>query len=375
VGEERPKGDEDPETPAADLGSLEELEAEASVPALDAAAARTGDPADLSEALDLPTAEDAAEAYHRRARLAEDRLAEVLAAYRKVKAENDGFRERIKRTLERQYEQRGERLLLKFIDVLDNFDRALEAAQTSYAGEPLVEGLILVRTQLLQTLKDQGLERIPVLGLPYDPQFSEAVGTQPVQDPDHHHLVVKELLRGYRLKGKVARHSRVLIGECAAVTGQAPPAPAALPDDATVEVAATDTLAEAVADAEEAVADVDEDAAVVLVPSESELSLEEIIARAEAQDVEFPSSEGDAPSEDAVPPPPAVEVAVDAEPPGEALTLEEKPFDHDDTRPLSVLPDADADSLAAALEEEGWPEGLELPGLEGPVADPDRRKR
>jgi molecular chaperone GrpE len=114
----------------------------------------------------------------------------VLAAYRKVKAENDGFRERMKRTMERQYEQRSERLLIKFIDVLDNFDRALEAAQTSYAGEPLVEGLILVRTQLLQTLKDQGLERIPVLGLPYDPHVSEAVGTQPVTDPEHHHLVV-----------------------------------------------------------------------------------------------------------------------------------------------------------------------------------------
>ena len=116
-----------------------------------------------------PESRDEAEAFHRRARLAEDRLAEVLTAYRKLKTENEGFRERITRNLERRFNQRHERLLLKFIDILDNLDRALEAAEQTYAGKPLIEGLILVRTQLLQTLQEEGLERIPVLGLPFDP--------------------------------------------------------------------------------------------------------------------------------------------------------------------------------------------------------------
>jgi len=147
-----------------------------------------------------------------RARLAEDRLAEVLAAYRKLKTDNEDYRERQSRNLERRFEQRRERLLLKFIDVLDNLDRALAAAQTSYAGEPLLEGMILVRTQLLQTLQDEGLERIPVLGLAFDPAVSEAVATEPVKEPEQDHLVVKELLRGYRLNGRIARPARVVIG-------------------------------------------------------------------------------------------------------------------------------------------------------------------
>jgi len=290
----------------------------------------------------------------------------VLAAYRKVKADNDSYRERIKRTLDRQHEQRGERLLLKFIDVLDNFDRALEAAQTSYAGEPLVEGLILVRTQLLQTLKDQGLERVPALGLPYDPHISEAVGTQAVEDPDHHHLVVKELLRGYRLKGKVARHSRVLIGECAVVSG----ATGVPPAEPIAEVSADAAAAGEVAG--DAVAVDSEDESEVDLPlGDSELSLEEIIARAEAQDALFPAP--DPPS----PPAPAETAAPPAAPseagkPSEPFTAEEKPFGRPDTRPI-VLTDPDADSLAAALADEGWPEGLELPGLEG-VVDPERGK-
>ena len=175
-----------------------------------------------------------------RARLAEDRLAEVMAAYRTLKNENEDFRERQSRNMERRFEQRREKLLLKFIDVLDNLDRALEAAQTSYAGQPLLEGMILVRTQLLQTLQDEGLDRIPVLGLPFDPAVSESVSTAPVKEAEQHHMVVKELLRGYRLNGRVARASRVVIGvfEAAppegaegtsAAEAPAPPAPPVAP--------------------------------------------------------------------------------------------------------------------------------------------------
>jgi molecular chaperone GrpE len=162
--------------------------------------------------LELPPESGEAEHLERRARLAEDRLTEVLTAYRQVKTENEGFRDRVTRDVERQFNKRHEKLLLKFIDILDNLDRALEAAEQTYAGNPLIEGLILVRTQLLQTLQQEGLERVPVLGLPFDPAISEAVGQQPVEDPEHDHVVVKEVLRGYRLHGRVARASRVFIG-------------------------------------------------------------------------------------------------------------------------------------------------------------------
>jgi molecular chaperone GrpE len=171
-----------------------------------------------------PAPQGAVDAYQQRARLAEDRLAEVLGAYRKLKSENEGYRDRITRNLERRFDQRRERLLLRFIEILDNVDRALEAAEVSYAGNPLIEGLILVRTQLLQTLQEEGLERIPVVGLPYDPGVSEAVETRPVDDPDQHHVVLRDLQRGYRLNGRVARASKVVVGDYQA-EGAAPAAP------------------------------------------------------------------------------------------------------------------------------------------------------
>lgn len=178
----------------------------------DGAAAETP-PGGVEAAIEPPPEAGETGLLERRARLAEDRLAEVLAAYRQVKNENEGFRERVTRDMERRFDERRERLLLRFIDIMDNLDRALEAAEQTFAGNPLIEGLILVRTQLLQTLQQEGLERIPVLGLPFNPAFSEAVGTQPVTEPEHDHVVVKELLRGYRLNGRVARASHVLVGQ------------------------------------------------------------------------------------------------------------------------------------------------------------------
>jgi molecular chaperone GrpE len=199
-GDDRADGPENPEN-----GVKNGAQAGAPTPATDASApALPEGPPELLEA---------AQEFERRARLAEDRLAEVLGAYRQLKTDNESFRERATKNLERRFDQRRERLLLKFIDILDNLDRALEATEQSYAGGPLIEGLFLVRTQLLQTLQEEGLERIPVLGLPYDPNFSEAVGTAPVRDAEHHHVVVKELLRGYRLNGRIARASRVVVGE------------------------------------------------------------------------------------------------------------------------------------------------------------------
>jgi molecular chaperone GrpE len=239
-----------------------------------------------SPAVEPPDADPPASAANpneQRARLAEDRLAEVLAAYRTLKQENEDVRERQSRNLERRFDQRRERLLLKVIDVLDNLDRGLEAAQTSYAGQPLLEGMILVRTQLLQTLQDEGLDRIPVVGLPFDPAVSESVGTAPVKEAEQHHVVMKELLRGYRLNGRIARPSRVVIGvfegppaeepDSPTVVIRTPPpeleaAPAATPDPpATPAAAITDpTVAAAAAAAEQGEISTEETTQIPAVP-------------------------------------------------------------------------------------------------------------
>lgn len=169
--------------------------------------------ASLAAALEPPPEVTLAEVWEKRARLSEDRLAQVLEAFRELRTETEEHRERTTRSLEHRYTQQRERFVLKFIEIMDNLDRALEAAERTFASDAMVQGLILVRTQLLHTLREEGLERIPTLGLPFDPEVSESVGHLAVGEPDQDHLVVKEVQRGYRLGARIARHSRVLVGK------------------------------------------------------------------------------------------------------------------------------------------------------------------
>ncbi|HEY6555061.1 MAG TPA: nucleotide exchange factor GrpE [Vicinamibacteria bacterium] len=269
------------------------------------------DESSASASAELPIGPNAALEFHRRARLAEDRLAEVLAAYRQVKTENEDYRDRTTRNIERRFEQRRERLLLKFMDILDNLDRALDAAE--HAGNPLIEGLILVRTQLLQTLQEEGLERIPSLGMAFDPAVAESVGSQPVTEPEHHHVVVKELLRGYRLNGRIARASRVVIGvytaaaepEDEGLIGADEVAPPLLTAEPLLEPMglAPDEPVEPLPDVIGDPPGMDPllEPTLEPVPDDEGRSLEEIIAAAERQEAAAASTEGQAGEDELVP--------------------------------------------------------------------------
>jgi molecular chaperone GrpE len=100
-------------------------------------------------------------------------------------------------------------LALDLIAVLDNFERATEAARS--AGAPgIVEGLDMVQKQLMSTLKKHGIETIPALGQTFDPNLHEALTQMP--DRDHPEgTVVAELGKGYRLLDRVLRPAQVAV--------------------------------------------------------------------------------------------------------------------------------------------------------------------
>ena len=170
-------------------------------------------------------------------RLAEDRIAEVAAATAALKADNEVFRDRLEAQLSEKYEQRRERLLLSSVHTLESMDKAVEAARHSDAAESLISGLMLVRTQLFRILQEEGLERVSVLGLPFDRRSAEAVKRRPVTDPDQDGLVIEELQGGHQLRGHVIRRAKVVVGEF--VEEAAAPSPvAARPKEGPEPVAA-----------------------------------------------------------------------------------------------------------------------------------------
>jgi molecular chaperone GrpE len=100
-------------------------------------------------------------------------------------------------------------LALDVLSVLDNFERAIDAARAADAPG-IVEGLEMVHRQMLTALAKHGVEPIAVVGEPFDPNHHEAVMQQPdASQPEG--TVVAELARGYRLRDRVLRPAKVAV--------------------------------------------------------------------------------------------------------------------------------------------------------------------
>ena len=101
-------------------------------------------------------------------------------------------------------------LMRALIPVIDDFERALEAAQDNDNSEALVAGVRLVHQNLLKALREKGLEPIDAENQPFDPHLHEAMMRKPVADQAPG-TVVEELARGYRLGERTIRPARVVV--------------------------------------------------------------------------------------------------------------------------------------------------------------------
>ena len=154
----------------------------------------------------LPTYIEQLEA---RARENEERLKTFVENQR---AENEAFRERIRKEADRRAGETLGGLVEELIGVLDDMDRALGTGASGGAAA-ILEGVRLVRGRLVGTLQAHGLERVESAGGPFDPNIHEAVGIVTVDDPAKENQVAEEVLPGYLLKGRLLRPARVRVGK------------------------------------------------------------------------------------------------------------------------------------------------------------------
>ena len=130
-----------------------------------------------------------------------------------IDQETARIRARLEAEHERQFALARQDLLLPFLEVLDNLERALRADSQTGTHNDLVGGLKMT-VDLFQTkLKKQEIEPFEVLGLPFDPNVSQAIGIVPVSDRAQDGVVVEELLRGYRMGESLMRPAQVRVGQ------------------------------------------------------------------------------------------------------------------------------------------------------------------
>jgi molecular chaperone GrpE len=133
---------------------------------------------------------------------------EYLDLLQRVQADFENYRKRAARDQERLVAHAHERLVRELLPVLDDLERALEAAER-HEEATLVEGVTLVQKALRQALAREGLAEIPTEGA-FDPHVHEALLTQPSADAEPG-SVLEVVQRGYRLGDKVVRPARVIV--------------------------------------------------------------------------------------------------------------------------------------------------------------------
>jgi molecular chaperone GrpE len=140
-------------------------------------------------------------------------LQDVLTKYREASREFEDSRARLRKEIAKDIERGRRTMLLELLDVADNLERAIEAGRATHAGDPLLEGVAIVRDQFLAKLAGFGATRIEVLDQPFDPSCHEAVTTVPTTDPARDHVVCGVVRPGYRMGEDVLRPAQVAVAQ------------------------------------------------------------------------------------------------------------------------------------------------------------------
>jgi molecular chaperone GrpE len=144
---------------------------------------------------------------------AQAQAADYLAGLQRERAEFQNFRRRTTEERERDAGLAGDFLLAKVLGLADDFDRAIEARPAALAGDPWVEGVTAIDRKLRLLLESEGVSAIDVEpGAAFNPREHEALVNVPsAEHPEG--AVVAELQRGYRIRDRVLRPSRVAVAK------------------------------------------------------------------------------------------------------------------------------------------------------------------
>lgn len=126
----------------------------------------------------------------------------------RLRAEFENFRKRASREAMELRERTQGQLLGELLPVLDNLERALDAAEHHDEGKVL-GGVRMTRDLFVELLRRAGVEEIETIGAPFDPHVHEAIVLQPSDQVDG--TVTAVLERGYRQGDRVLRPARVAV--------------------------------------------------------------------------------------------------------------------------------------------------------------------
>ena len=132
--------------------------------------------------------------------------------YAKAYADTENTRKRLNAEAEMNKRYRIQSFALEVLPVIDNLERALAQQVETEEGKNYRKGVEMIYMQLVNALKNEGVEEVDVLDKPFDANLSQAIMTEKKEDVEPN-TVIQVLQKGYKLKDRILRAAMVKVSE------------------------------------------------------------------------------------------------------------------------------------------------------------------
>lgn len=140
-------------------------------------------------------------------------MADLQDKYLRLYSDFENFRRRTNKEKLDIIELASEHIMIELLPVMDDFERALQSMKNAVKIDSVCEGVHLIFAKFKKILEDKGLTEIDCNHKPFDPEYHDAVTKIPAPSKKLKGKVVEQIQKGYLLKNKVIRHSKVIVGD------------------------------------------------------------------------------------------------------------------------------------------------------------------
>lgn len=180
---------------------------------------------DTAAAADVPNLKPSyVEELEARTKSAEQKLQEVQARFeqlrKQLQSETDETRQRLNKAADERAHREKANFITALLPVLDNLQRATEAADSGSSADDLAEGVRRTAVSFENALAAAGVEPIESVGEQFNPELHDAVETAEVESKDEG-KVLEEYARGYKIGERLLRPARVKVGRAAGKANRA----------------------------------------------------------------------------------------------------------------------------------------------------------
>jgi molecular chaperone GrpE len=135
---------------------------------------------------------------------------DYLAGWQRARADFLNYKKEEIERIEELLKYAGVELILKMLPILDNFDLVEKRLADRLKKDENLKGILQIKTQILDFLKNEGVKEMKVVGEKFDPNFHEAVETIEGKESGK---ILEETQKGYLLNGRVLRPAKVKVSK------------------------------------------------------------------------------------------------------------------------------------------------------------------